>query len=340
MRRSRRSGDCQTRDMASISRDGDSPPPGVQSEWLGVLWRPADALPCIGNGAFHGIKRAAVAGQHRVFSTPCKTLAAGAIRRGPCRGYRLHTTVGVRPCGCLSACRSCPHKTVVAPSISSGDATREHVLSCQPPGAWPRKDGEYDRQFLRQDRHGQRKPGQQSPQRLPGGGPVGDGPVRSPAPARQGNPFDNALGLTLHRRGFTIQGAAGTGRYALMHCRAGGYDDPAGSTLSHQRTRVDLCGVAQRLRCARAGNIHHGEFVHRNRFAGQQRFVHHQIGCGQQFQVGWYTVASGPEQPHPHKPVHARQTHQLPVAHNQRAWTGQVPQGIQRAFDCAAAGQN
>ncbi len=94
-------------------------------------------LPCIGNGAFHGIKRAAVAGQHRVFQYTMQRL----LQRARYVADRV-VAIDFTPQLAYGHAVACQRAGLVhtqdgggTQHFDSGDATREHVLSCQPPGA-------------------------------------------------------------------------------------------------------------------------------------------------------------------------------------------------------------
>ena len=303
-------------------------PVGVQVLRAGQL-----RLTGLRNGRFHGIEGAPVAGQHGVLKDPVKLfgqrlgrlsaqLMAGAVDPQPPQRHAVHR----QRAGLVDTQHGRGPE-----QFHGGHAAREHLLAGQSPRAQAEEDGQHDRQFLREDGHRQGDAGQQPVEPVSAAQAPGHGEAGGQAQAQHGHPGDDALSLPLDRRWPARDGLQGLADAAQGAACAGGHHDAPARALGDQRARVD---TSPGLLCLafRAGD---GVLHHRYRLTRQQRFVDRQAGGVQQAQVGGHTVTFREQHDVVDDQLTTGDANGLAVAHDERARTGEVAQGLERSFATA-----
>ena len=116
---------------------------------------------------------------------------------------------------------------------------------------------------------------------------------------------------------------------------AGGCDRSAASALGHQGPGEHT----GRFACARRGSDAFeqwsGLLEHRGRLAGQQRFVHREVGRLDEAHVGRHPVAFGQQHDVAADDFAASDALRFTVSDHQGAWAREVAQGFQRPFGAA-----
>ena len=199
------------------------------------------------------------------------------------------------------------------------DAPGQHLLLRQPPRSQRRQHRQHHRELLRQHGHGQRDARQQRRQ------PVAP---REAQHQHQGSAGDKghqrqALHqpgrLPLERRPRLIQPLQQAADAPDLAARAGGGDARRAVAIDQQRAGKQPGRAV-------------GQFVDRQRLAGQQRFVHLHIGPGQQTGIGRDPVALRQHQQVAAHHLGARNALHHPIAHHQRARAGELAQSPQRVL--------
>ena len=188
------------------------------------------------------------------------------------------------------------------------------------PGPEREEHRQHHGKLLRQDRHRQRQPREDAGEPPAARHHIEEHQHYAHHQADRGKDLHHARGLGLQPGLFAVEGREGDADAPELGMHAGRGHQRAALPLDHQRAGVHRGP---------------GTFFGRQRFAGQQRFVHGQVVRGEQGRVGGHPVALGKQ--HQVAPHHLRAGDPRfgAIADDEGARAGEVAQRFERALGLA-----
>src|SRR5262249_55013091 len=207
-----------------------------------------------------------------------------------------------------------------AECLDRGQAPGEDPAPGNAPRAERQEHREHHREFLRQYGHGQGDAGQYARQPLAVQRDVVDRQQQRKRQRKRGHGFYDFRRLALQPRLLGFEGEERPTDAPEFGARAGRRHDRPALSLDDQSTRI---------------NRRAWRFFHWHRLAGEQGCVQHQVVRRSELPVGGNPIAFGEEHEVSTHDLGARHADRRPVAHHQRARTGEIAQGVESLLGAA-----